>query len=82
MCRFLSNKEINLEIEQCIAMKSLVKMGKTNAEIREPLLSVYGGTTTSCAKFFEWIGRFSEERVRMFDDKWKSRPLTIYLYLD
>ncbi len=79
MCRFLSNKEINLEIEQCIAMKSLVKMGKMNAEL---LLSVYGGATTRCAKFFEWICRFSEERVRMFDDERKGRPLTIYLYLD
>ncbi len=69
--------EIIMKIEQRIIMKFLVKAGKTNVELWELLLSVYGNTTMCCAMFFEWIYSFWEERECVFDDEWERRPITV-----
>ena len=74
LCRNLSIMEIDKKIEQQIVIKFLIKSGKTNSEIREMLMAVYGVKTISRSVLYEWIGRFHEGRVAVVDDTLEGRP--------
>ncbi len=71
-----SMMEITDKIEQRIVIKFLVKVGKTNAEIKTLVSSVFIERTLSRSKLYEWIGRIREGRETVLNDEREGRPRT------
>ena len=57
-----------MTIEQRINIKFCVKLGKTAIETLKLLLDVYGDSSMSRTRVFEWHKRFREGREDMEDD--------------
>jgi hypothetical protein len=53
---------LDLELEQWMNIKFLVKLGKSGSEIRELLVQVYGDSTMKKTAVFKWVPCFSEGR--------------------
>ncbi len=70
--------EITDKIKQRIVIKFLVKVGKTNAEIKTLVSPWFGERTLSQSKLYEWIGRFREEREVVLDDERDGRLRTAH----
>ncbi len=68
--------ELGLKVKR-VVIKFLVHVGKTNAEIKTMLLSVYGVPMRS--QLFEWVGQFQEERESVFDDVPEEWPRTAHV---
>ena len=49
-----------LELEQRMNIKFLVKLGKSGNEIREMLVQVYGNNAMKKTAVYKWVKRFSE----------------------
>ena len=63
-------------IEQRINIKFRVKLGKTATETLKMLGDVYGDSSMSRARFFEWHKQFVEDREDVEDDPKSGRPCT------
>ena len=64
------------EIEQRINTKFCVKLGKTATETLKMLRDVYGDSSMSRTRVFEWHKRFVEGREDVEDDPKSGRPCT------
>ena len=51
-----------LELEQQMNIKFLVKLGKSGNEIRGMLVQVYGDNAVKETAVYKWVKRFSEGR--------------------
>jgi len=56
-----------LELEQRMNIKFLVKPGKSRNEIREMLVQVYGDNAMKKTAVYKWVKRFSEGRESVTD---------------
>ncbi len=66
---FSITMDIDVNVQQRIVIKFLVRAGKTNAEIKNMMLSVYRNATLKRPTLYEWIGRFRERRESVLDDE-------------
>ena len=75
---FFGNREFNcrITIEQRINIKFCVKLGKTTTETLKMLSDVYGDSSMSRTRVFEWHKRFVESREDVEDDTKSRRPCT------
>ena len=65
-----------MTIGQRINIKFCVKLGKTATETLKMLRDVYGDSSMSRTKVFEWHKRFVEGREDVEDDSKSGRPCT------
>ena len=65
-----------LELEQRMNIKFLVKLGKSGNEIREMLVQVYGDYAMKKTAVYKWVKRFSEGRESVTDEERSRRPAT------
>ena len=65
-----------MTIEQRINIKFCVKLGKTKIETLKMLRDVYGDSSMSRTRVFEWHKRFVEGREDVKDDLKSGRPCT------
>ena len=65
-----------LELEQRMNIKFLVKLGKSGNEIREMLVQVYGDNAMKKTAVYKWVKRFSEGRESVTDEERSGRPAT------
>jgi len=65
-----------LELEQRMNIKFLVKLGNSGNEIREMLVQVYGDNTMKEAAVYQWVKRFSEGRDGVTDEERSRQPAT------
>ncbi len=72
--RISSMIEITDKTKQQIVVKFLVKAGKTNAEIKTLVSSVFEEGTLSRSKLYEWIGHFREGWEAVLDDEREEHP--------
>lgn len=72
----MSTEEQAMNIEQRIALKFLVRLGKTPSQARKLLQQVYGDKTMSRTRVFEWHKRFKEGREDVEDNSRSGRPTT------
>ena len=63
-------------IEQRINIKFCVKHGKTATETLKMLCDVYGDSSLSRTRVFEWHKRFVEGREDVKDDSKSGKPCT------
>ena len=72
------DREFNcrMTIEQRINIKFCVKLRKTATEILKMLRDVYGDSSMSRTRVFEWHKRFVEGREDVEDDPKSGRPCT------
>ena len=63
-------------IEQRINIKFCVKLGKTTTETLKMLSDVYGDSSMSRTRVFEWHKQFVEGREDVEDDPKSGRPCT------
>ena len=63
-------------IEQRINIKFCVRLGKTATETLKMLCNVYGDSSMSRTRFFEWRKQFVEGREDVEDDSKSGRPCT------
>ena len=70
LIEFFSDREFNcrMTIEQRINIKFCVKLGKTETETLKMLRDIYGDSSMSRTRVFEWHKRFVEGREDMEDD--------------
>nr|CAI5822273.1 unnamed protein product [Callosobruchus analis] len=68
------------DIEQRVAIKLMVKMGKKPIEIRQLLREMYGEKSMGKATVYTWIKRFSEGRTNVIDNERTGRPTTARTY--
>ena len=54
-----------LELEQRMNIKFLVKLGKSENEIREMSVQVYGDNATKKTAVYKWVKHFSEGREKV-----------------
>ena len=75
LIEFFGDREFNcrMTIEQRIYIKFCVKLGKTATETLKMLRDVYGNSSISRTRVFEWHERFVEGRE---DDLKSGRPCT------
>ena len=78
LIEFFGDREFNcrMTIEQRINIKFCVKLGKTATETLKILRDVYGDSSMSRTKVFEWHKRFVEGREEVEDDPKSGRPCT------
>lgn len=69
--------EIDEIVEQRVIIKFLIKSGKTNAEIKSMLLSVFGDRTLKRSAIYDWIGGFRGGREQVLDDTRDGQPRTV-----
>ncbi|KAJ8946283.1 hypothetical protein NQ318_023134 [Aromia moschata] len=67
---------LNVQIEQRVNLKFLVKLGKTFAEAYAILKEVDGNECLSHTRVFEWLKRVKEGRETTEDDPCLGRPST------
>jgi len=65
-----------LESEQRTNIKLFVKLGKSENEIREMLVQVYGDNAMKKTAVYRWVKRFSEGRETVTDEERSGRPAT------
>lgn len=65
-----------MNAEQRVNLRFLVKLGKTATESLSLLRHVYGDSTMSRARVFEWHKRFTEGREETDDNSRPGRPVT------
>ena len=65
-----------MTIEQRINIKFCVKLGKLATETLKMLSNVYGDSSMSRTRVFEWHKRFMEGRKDVEDDPKSGRPCT------
>ena len=78
LIEFFGVREFNcrMTIEQRINIKLCVKLGKTATETLKMLRDVYGDSSMSRTRVFEWHKRFVEGREDVEDDPKLKRPCT------
>ena len=78
LIEFFGDREFNcrMTIEQRINIKFCVKLGKTATETLKMLRDVYGDSSMSRTRVFEWHKRFVEGREDVEDDPKLGRPCT------
>ena len=67
---------LELELEQRMNIKFLVKLGKSGNEIREMLVQVYGDNAVKKTAVYTWVKRFSEGRGSVTDEERSGQPAT------
>ena len=67
---------LELELEQRINIKFLVKLGKSGNEISEMLVQVYGDNAMKNTAVYKRVKRFSEGRESVTDEERSGRPAT------
>ena len=65
-----------LELQQQMNIKFLVKLGKSGNEIREMLGKVYGDNAMKKTAVYKWVKRFSEGRESVTDEERSGQPAT------
>jgi len=65
-----------LELEQRMNTKFLVKLGKIGNKIREILVQVYGDSAMKKTAVYKWGKSFSEGRECVTDEERSGRPAT------
>ena len=65
-----------MNTEQSINLNLLVRLEKTSTEALEMLQQVYGESTMSRARVFQWHTRFNEGGEEVEDDPRSGRPST------
>ena len=65
-----------MTIEQRMNIKFCIKLGKTATRILKMLSDVYGDSSISRTRVFEWHKRFVEDREDVEDDPKSGRPCT------
>jgi len=65
-----------LELEQRVNIKFLVKLGKSGNEIREMLVQFYGDIAMKKTAVYKWVKRFSEGRESITDKERSGRLAT------
>jgi len=65
-----------LELEQEMNIKFLVKLGKSGNEIREMLVQLYGDNAMKKTAVCKWVKRFSEGRESVTDEERSGWPAT------
>jgi len=65
-----------LELEQRMNIKFLVKLGKSGNKIREMLVQIYGDNTMKKTAVCKWVKRFTEGRESVTDEDRSGRPAT------
>jgi len=65
-----------LELEQGMNIKFLVKLGKSGNKIREMLVQVYRDNAMKKTAFYKWVKRFSLGRESVADKERSGRPAT------
>jgi len=63
-----------LELEQRMNIKFIVKFEKSGKEIKEMLVQVYGGNAMKKTAVYKWAKRFSEGRESVTDEERPGRP--------
>ena len=58
-----------LELEQRMNIKFLVKLGKSGNKIREMLVQVYRDNAMKKTAVYKWVKRFSEGRESITDEE-------------
>ena len=78
MIKFFGDREFNcrMAIEQRINIKFCVKLGKLMTKTLKMLRDVYGDSSMSRARVFEWPKQFVEGREDKEDDPRSRRPCT------
>ena len=66
----------DLELEQRMNIKFLVKLGKSGNKIREMLVQVYGDNGMKKTAIYKWVKRFYEGRESVTDEERSGRPAT------
>ncbi|KAJ8939419.1 hypothetical protein NQ318_020874 [Aromia moschata] len=66
----------NVQMEQRVNLKFLVKLGKTFTEAHAMSKQVYGNDCLSRKQVFEWFKRFKQERETTEDDPRPGQPST------
>jgi len=69
-------KMLELELEQRINIKFLVKCGKSGKKTREMLVEVYEDNAMKTTAVYKWVKRFSEGRESVTDEERSGRPAT------
>jgi len=67
---------LELELEQRMNIKFLVKLGKSGNEIRERLVQVYRDNAMKKTAVYMWVKRFSEGRESVIDEERSGWPET------
>jgi len=65
-----------LELEQRMSIKFLVKLGKSGKEIRQMLLQVYGYNAMKKTAVHKWVKCFSEGTGSVTDEERSGWPAT------
>jgi len=65
-----------LELDQRMNIKFLVKLGKSGNEIREMLVQVYGDNAMKKTAVYKWMKCFSEGRESVTDEERSEQPAT------
>jgi hypothetical protein len=65
-----------LELEQRMNIKFLVKLDKSGSEIREMPVQVYGDNAMKKIAVYKWVTRFSEGRESITDEEGSVRSAT------
>jgi len=65
-----------LDLEQRMNIKFLVKLGKSGNEIREMLLQVYRDNAMKKTAVYKWVKRFSGGRESVTDEERSGWPAT------
>ena len=76
LIEFFGDRKFNcrMTIEQEIDIKFCVKLGKTATEALNMLRDVYGDSSMSVTRVFEWHKRFVEGREDVEDDPKSGKP--------
>jgi transposase len=67
---------LSANVEQCVNIKFLIKLGKSATETYNLLTEVYGDQCLSRTQVFEWFKKFKEGREYVGDDPKSGRPST------
>jgi hypothetical protein len=73
---FAAARMSELELEQGMNIKFLVKLGKSGNKIREMLVQVYRDNAMKKTAFYKWVKRFSLGRESVADKERSGRPAT------
>ena len=65
-----------LELEQRMNIKFLVKLGKSGNKIRQMLVQVYRDNAMKKTTVYKWVKRFSEGRESVTDEERPGQPAT------
>jgi len=67
-------REMDVEEEQCVAIKLCCKVDFSATKTVEPIQKAYGDAALSRTTIFEWHKRFQEGRESVKDDERGGRP--------